>query len=554
MLGAGPLAMADGSTLMIDRSDSITISNALSGAGTIIKRRANTVTYSGVSTFAGTLREDSGTFTVAPGASITGLSVLLQDFNAAGTWNIDGVLSADTYQYGAWVALNNNTRTVTLNVNDGGTATFGSMFLSKIGWANNATAITIINVNAGGTMTATSVMGLVNHPNAGGFRRPHRYINVNGGRLNVSEIDLSQGGDAGTDRRLTIDDGTVANITNGNLTVDSSTEVRLLNSAAVEASAGRTITFSGVVYDTGSLTKTGPGTLALQGTNTYSGSTMVSNGTLLVEGSLSNGTVYVATGGTLGGGGTVHGDTDSDGTVAPGSSAGQLTLDANYTQAAAGTLAIELGGLQPVTEHDRLVVGGTAGLDGQLAVSFIDGFEGSVVIGNVFTVMQAGVISGEFANAPEGSVLAAGGWGVRVNYTANDVVLTVEEEPGGDDDSDGIPNDWELQYSGTTTGVVADADQDGDGILGLDEYILDYDPINTTNLWFAIREMNMGSVDVVFGDTTNSRLYTVDYSSNLASEVWTVLQGPDAGSNGVTTVTDPSEEPLRGYRIRVQTP
>ena len=45
--------------------------------------------------------------------------------------------------------------------------------------------------------------------------------------------------------------------------------------------------------------------------------------------------------------------------------------------------------------------------------------------------------------------------------------------------------------------------------------------------------------------------YTIDYADELTNGVWTVLQGPDVGSNGVTTVSDPGDADWRDYRIRV---
>jgi hypothetical protein len=50
-----------------------------------------------------------------------------------------------------------------------------------------------------------------------------------------------------------------------------------------------------------------------------------------------------------------------------------------------------------------------------------------------------------------------------------------------DDDSDGIPNEWEYAQSGSTVGVDASADTDNDGLTGLEEYqhSTDYDDADT---------------------------------------------------------------------------
>ena len=78
---------------------------------------------------------------------------------------------------------------------------------------------------------------------------------------------------------------------------------------------------SAIVAD-GALTKTGAGTLALTGANLYTGPTTVSAGTLLVNNTSGSGTgtgtVSVASGATLGGTGTIAGNTTVSGILSPG--------------------------------------------------------------------------------------------------------------------------------------------------------------------------------------------------------------------------------------------
>lgn len=87
---------------------------------------------------------------------------------------------------------------------------------------------------------------------------------------------------------------------------------------------------------TGSLIKSGAGTMELTAANTYTGNTTVSAGTLLLNGSLANGIVTVGSAGTLGGTGIIGGSITSSGNLSPGSDAvgnlstsGQATLQAN---------------------------------------------------------------------------------------------------------------------------------------------------------------------------------------------------------------------------------
>ena len=113
----------------------------------------------------------------------------------------------------------------------------------------------------------------------------------------------------------------------------------------VDVASGATLEFNNQFNLNGNtLTKTGDGTLNI-------------NNRLISDG----GTV-IGLAGTLGGSGIVHGGVNNlGGTVAPGNSPGILTVDGNYTQDAGGTLALEIGGLMPGEQHDKLVVNGTVG-------------------------------------------------------------------------------------------------------------------------------------------------------------------------------------------------
>lgn len=110
---------------------------------------------------------------------------------------------------------------------------------------------------------------------------------------------------------------------------------------------GLSTTFDGTIKDgarsgqTLSFVKTGTGTLALSGANTYTGTTTVSNGTLLITGnsSAASGSVTVY-GGTLGGTGTIGGPaTLSVNTVlAPGTAGiGTLTFNSSLSLDGAST-------------------------------------------------------------------------------------------------------------------------------------------------------------------------------------------------------------------------
>ena len=106
--------------------------------------------------------------------------------------------------------------------------------------------------------------------------------------------------------------------------------------------------------------KSGVGTWILANDNIYTGETQVDEGTLIINGdqSAASGLTTVAAGATLGGGGILGGDLDSSGTVAPGASAGTLTVGGLYTQNEGATLAVEIGGTG-AGQYDVLAVLGT---------------------------------------------------------------------------------------------------------------------------------------------------------------------------------------------------
>lgn len=157
----------------------------------------------------------------------------------------------------------------------------------------------------------------------------------------------------------------------------------------VTAAAGGEVTFSGNIQDpTGqdaseaaaaaaltAVTKTGDGVVILSGNNTYAGSTAVDAGTLLVNGSLVNtAAVVVNSTGTLGGIGSINGPVtiNDGGTLAPGASAGQITLANGLNMSAAGTganLVWQLAALStenPGVGFDFVsITGGNLALGGQ---------------------------------------------------------------------------------------------------------------------------------------------------------------------------------------------
>lgn len=180
---------------------------------------------------------------------------------------------------------------------------------------------------------------------------------VSAGTLSVA-ADAALGAVAGN---VTLNGGTLATTAN----MSSARSVSLgASNGTVDTATATTLTLSGVVSGSGSLTTTGAGVLTVTGTNTYTGGTTVSAGTLDLGGSLAS-EVTVASGARIEGIGSVGGDLTSSGTVAPGNSPGTLTIDGDVVFTGTNNFITEINGLTYSASggdgsFDRLDVTGAA--------------------------------------------------------------------------------------------------------------------------------------------------------------------------------------------------
>lgn len=215
--------------------------------------------------------------------------------------------------------------------------------------------------------------------------------------------------------------GTVnANFVGGTLLVDTAGPI---STAFTVQSQGGTIDtdeneilFSGAFTGSGILTKTGLGTLTLSNVNTIDGGVVVDAGGLDVSGTLSTLVVDVNEGGTLLGDGAVVAviDVNSGGTLAPGAGVGTLNAVGDaVTMNTGSTFAVDIDGRTYSVEggagsYDRLallsdatfVAGGTIApnLRG-MAEPATNTF--TPVLGDRFTVVSGGAVSGEFASVTQ---------------------------------------------------------------------------------------------------------------------------------------------------------
>jgi autotransporter-associated beta strand protein len=194
----------------------------------------------------------------------------------------------------------------------------------------------------------------------------------------------------------------------------------------VAAPASFTTEFGGVMSGSGGLVKEGAGTFGLTGPQSYTGPTAVKAGTMTLNGTLAS-TVTV-TGGTFAGTGAVNQLSATGGTIAPGNSPGVLAMQ-HLTLNSSSTLAIEINGGTPGTQHDQIEAAASVTL-GNATLQLIASPELPIASLGTLTIVKVDgnqPVSGTFAGLPEGAVVSSNGKSFRISYaggTGNDIVLT----------------------------------------------------------------------------------------------------------------------------------
>jgi len=219
----------------------------------------------------------------------------------------------------------------------------------------------------------------------GGLLRQHAVLEVLSGAVNAGRIVLSSV--AGYTARLAVSGGTLTNASGG----------------VIEARDGET-------------------------PNSFLDGSFLNHGTVIVQANA----VLLCTGpsflndveGLISGKGTLNAlatTFTNAGTVRPGASPGFLTFIGEYIQTPTGRLDIELGGPIPGMDYDRLIVSGTANLEGELKLSLIAGY--APPIGSSFRILSAATRNGEF------STIQGPAFAFSVSYPSDGVDLTVVNTP-----------------------------------------------------------------------------------------------------------------------------
>jgi autotransporter-associated beta strand protein len=268
----------------------------------------------------------------------------------------------------------------------------------------------------------------------------------------------------------------------GNITfnvgnVTGSAAADLIVSTELENTDAGTVTAAGA----GSLTKSGVGTMVLEGSQNYSGTTTVSEGVLAVNGSVNGvGAVTVAASGTLSGDGSVAGAATVLGTLSPGMAIGDLDFGSTVDLQASSTLRAEITGL---TTHDKIISVGAVTAAGSIEV-VLDGYVPS--LGDTFNLVTAPSITGTRTFDFDEAVLPSGlAWDTSDFNTTGSISII----------SSSAYDAWEELY-GLTEGKFGD--DDGDGVANILEFATNADPTDGgSGARVFSRVHEIGGVDVL---------------------------------------------------------
>ena len=455
-LGAG--AVVDNAELTFNRSDAVTVANAISGSGHITFAGSGNTIITTNNSYSGGTTISQGTVTVGNSSTTGSLGTGAIVDNGELTFSVNSSTTIANAISGTGHVTFGSNSGVTITGNDsysGGTAiTTGAILVGNngtTGWITGDVSTasgTGINFDRADNVTFNghiSGQGYLNQLGLGtltlaGTNSYSAYTNIANGRIAISSpANLGSG-------YIKFDFGTLQ--FNAAMTLTQNVQSSV---AATVDTNGNSVILSGVLSNPsgtyGGLTKLGAGDLILAGIDNYGGATSVNAGTLTVSGSIVASSVTVASGGTLAGAGTVGNTTvQSGGTLSPGSGVGTLHVSGNLILASGSIYAEDLS----TASSDGVTVTGNVTLSGTLA----ENFAGGSYSATTYTLLTAtGTISGSFSDTSVTNLPA--GFYSAISYDSHHAYLTLAHVPNISIGNASVTEGGVLQFSVTLDQATA---------------------------------------------------------------------------------------------------
>jgi hypothetical protein len=134
-----------------------------------------------------------------------------------------------------------------------------------------------------------------------------------------------------------------------------------------------------------------------------------------------------------------------------------------------------------------------------------------------------------------------------MQYYAAQINSTAEID---DLDGDGIPDGWEYAQAGSSTGVVAGADQDGDGFNGEEEWLADTAPLDAR----SYLHLTDCSATNLFFTSSSNRQYQVQSVDTLTNSNWALEVNWFDGMHSQTVQSVSAIGSNRFFRVRARLP